>query len=402
MHYMVVEKKAGFRHSLFMRLIALMLVAAACAQPGTQLVPKHTTDSASYVVRLGQDTMYVQWVTLKGNDVAFRVVERIPRVRSIVGKGKLNSDGTIASLERFAYIPNAPDTSPVEHVVIREIGDSTIFEMHARNETNRYATHGTSPLVVGAYNGMAFPLYGHFAPKVGDSLMRVHIGHYWGDRPLTIKRISRDSVLLTSRHLGRTTIEVNPDGTSNGFDASKGSLNTIGARVAWLPYDSVLNAFVDAERKRGAAGLASPRDTARGSVGGATVMVDYGRPSKRGRVIFGGIIPWNEVWRAGANDATQIMTSRDLQIGNNLLPAGRYTLWIIPTPTAWTLIVNNETDQWGTDYKQSFDRFRIPLALSTLTTPVEKFTISIDPSDSGGVIRFRWDTTEASVPFTVR
>jgi hypothetical protein len=131
-------------------------------------------------------------------------------------------------------------------------------------------------------------------------------------------------------------------------------------------------------------------------------MVDYGRPSKRGRVIFGGIIPWNEVWRAGANEATQLITNRNLEIGNNLLPAGRYTLWIIPTPTAWTLIVNNETDQWGTDYKQSFDRFRIPLTLSTLSPPVEKFTIAIDQAGSEGVIRFRWDTTEASVPFAVR
>jgi len=131
-------------------------------------------------------------------------------------------------------------------------------------------------------------------------------------------------------------------------------------------------------------------------------MVDYGRPSKRGRVIFGGIIPWNEVWRAGANEATQFFTDRTLEIGGNVLPAGRYTLWIIPTPTAWTLIVNNETDQWGTDYKQSLDRFRIPLTVSTLPQSVEKFTIVVEPAGAGGILRFRWDTTEASVPFTVR
>jgi hypothetical protein len=347
--------------------------------------------------------MYVEWITLKGNAVSFRAVERIPRVRSIFGTATLNSDGTLASLERFAYLPNAADTSPVEHAMLRTVGDSTILELQTRNTKNRYASHGKSALVVGAYNGLAFPLYGHFAPpNIGDSVMAVHIGHYYGDRPLTIKRISRDSILVTSRHLGRTTVEVNSDGTSNGFDATKGSLNTVGARVAWLPFDSVLKAFSDAEKKRGAAGIASPRDTVRGSVGAARLMVDYGRPSKRGRVSFGGIVPWNEVWRAGANEATELVTDRTLDFGGNILPAGRYTLWIIPSPAAWTLIVNNETDQWGTDYKQSFDRFRIPLALSTLAQPLEKFTISIEPTDSGGVIRFRWDTTEASVPFTVR
>jgi hypothetical protein len=287
--------------------------------------------------------------------------------------------------------------------MLRTVGDSTILELLTRNTKERYASHGTSPLVVGVYNGLAFPLYAHFAPpNIGDSVIEVHIGHFYGDRPLTIRRISRDSILVTSRHLGRTTVEVNPDGTSSGFDATKGSLNTVGARVAWLPFDSVLNAFVDTEKKRGAAGMASPRDTVRADVGAAKLMVDYGRPSKRGRVIFGGIVPWNEVWRAGANEATVLITDRPLEFGGNLLPAGSYTLWIIPSPTSWTLIVNNETDQWGTDYKQSFDRFRIPPTVSTLAQPLEKFTIAIEPTGSGGVIRFRWDTTDASVPFTVR
>jgi hypothetical protein len=256
--------------------------------------------------------------------------------------------------------------------------------------------------VVGAYNGFAFPIIARYAPAhIGDSIVTTHIGGYFGDVPLVIKRVSNDSIRLASRSLGQTYVHVGPNGESNGFNAHGGSLNTVGMRSAWLPFDSVVKAFADAERARGIAGIASPRDTSRAVIGGARLLVDYGRPSKRGRVIFGGIVPWNQVWRTGANEATLFTTDRTLRLGDNELPAGRYSFWIIPTPSAWTLIVNNEVGQWGTEYKGSFDRFRVPLLLTTIDPSLEKFTIVMDSSDTGGVIRFRWDTVEASVPFMV-
>src|SRR6266576_2047701 len=87
-------------------------------------------------------------------------------------------------------------------------------------------------------------------------------------------------------------------------------------------------------------GQLSPRDTARASVGGVDVWVDYGRPQKRGREIFGNVVPWSAVWRTGANAATQFSTMADLVIGGATVPAGKYTLWTLPTPTGWKLIIN--------------------------------------------------------------
>src|SRR4051812_36783509 len=86
----------------------------------------------------------------------------------------------------------------------------------------------------------------------------------------------------------------------------------------------------------------SPRDSAVASFGAAKVSVDYSRPSKRGREIFGGLVPWNQVWRTGANAATTLVTSRDLDIGGTLVPAGTYTLYTLPSPTGWKLIVNKQ------------------------------------------------------------
>lgn len=381
-----------------MRYAAFLALMLGCVHPAI----RSGEAGSMYVVTLGVDTAYIQWLSMNGNSFEMRVAERIPRVRALHLTGRLNSDGTIVSLERLAYLPNASDTSPVERIAIRAVGDSTIFETTTRTTKIRYATHGHSPLVVGAYNGTAFPVIARYAPaRVGDSVVSTHIGGYFGDRVLVIKRTANDSIRLTSRHLRAASVHVGVNGESNGFNALASSINTVGVRSTWLPFDSVMKSFADAERVRGISGIASPRDTARATVDGAMLAVEYGRPSKRGRKIFGGIVPFNQVWRAGANEATQFTTDRALRFGASDLPAGRYTFWIVPTPTAWTLIVNNETDQWGTEYNASFDRFRISMKMSTLDQPLEKFTIVMNPSNAGGVIRFRWDTVEATVPFTV-
>jgi hypothetical protein len=355
-----------------------------------------------YVVTLGADTSYVEWFVVHRNDVRMQVVERIPRVRYLRATATLDADGSIAHLERLAYLPNSADTSPVERATVRRVGDSTVFETTTRTIRSRYTAPGHVHMVLGPYNAVALPILARYVPtRVGDSLTSVHMGGIFGNRALTIKRIATDSFSVASRHMSVVRVHVGNGGRSAGFNALASSFNTMGVRAAWLPVDSVLRAFATIERMNGAAGSASPRDTVSATIAGATLVVDYGRPSKRGRQIFGGIVPWNRVWRTGANEATHFTTNRALHFGANDLPPGRYTLWILPQPDGWTFIMNNQTDQWGTEYDPSFDRFRTPLTLSSLAQPREKFTIAVDSSSSGGVLRFKWDTVEASIPFTV-
>lgn len=149
---------------------------------------------------------------------------------------------------------------------------------------------------------------------------------------------------------------------------------------------------------------ASPRDKAEGSIDGATISVDYGRPSKRGRVIFGELVPYGKVWRTGANEATTLVTDRDLVIGGTEVPAGTYTLYTLPVQEGpWKLIINKQTGQWGTQYDEAQDLGRVDLKVVSLPESVEQFTISIEPREAGGgILRLVWDTTEATVPFTVK
>ena len=148
--------------------------------------------------------------------------------------------------------------------------------------------------------------------------------------------------------------------------------------------------------------ILSPRDSTTQTIGSAHVTVDYGRPSMRRRAIFGSLVPYGAVWRTGANEATHLRTDRDIKIGTVRVPRGTYTLWTIPERDGWTLIINRQTGQWGTDYDKSRDLGRTPMKVETLSSSVEQFTIGLEPGRNGaGVLTMSWDTTRASVPISV-
>jgi hypothetical protein len=149
-------------------------------------------------------------------------------------------------------------------------------------------------------------------------------------------------------------------------------------------------------------GLASPREADTASIDGATLTVDYGRPSKRGREVFGGVVPWNVVWRTGANAATHFASDGDLLIGGEPVPAGTYTLWTTFTPESGLLIISRLTDVWGTQYDHAQDLARIPLEREDLADTIEQLRIDVEPSEGGGgVLALSWDTSRFTVPIEV-
>lgn len=142
----------------------------------------------------------------------------------------------------------------------------------------------------------------------------------------------------------------------------------------------------------------SPRDTVSLELGtGRRVYIDYGRPSMRGRRIMGGLVPYGRVWRTGANAATTFVTDVDLDLGGTAVPRGTYTLYTIPTASGWTLIVNRQTGQWGTEYDAAQDLARIPMQVERTPAPVEQFTISMTAGSPARLV-MEWENTRVSVP----
>lgn len=145
--------------------------------------------------------------------------------------------------------------------------------------------------------------------------------------------------------------------------------------------------------------------------GPAKIAIDYGQPHMRGRNVIGmpGVVPWDTVWRTGANMATQLSTEVDMTIGNTFVPRGVYSLFSLPTRNGWKLVISKEVMQWGTDYDASKDFARIDLRQRTLSEPVESLTFWLIPAIEAqtsktfphGVLKFAWGTTELSTDWKV-
>jgi hypothetical protein len=222
---------------------------------------------------------------------------------------------------------------------------------------------------------------------------------------IILRRRGADSVAFTSTFFPGWTEVARVDSRGNilGIDASATTVKTVAQRVPNLDFDNVVKSWAATEVAHGGAmGQMSPPDTTKETIGGANVVVAYSRPLKRGRVIFGNIVPWNQVWRTGANAATVFSTDKDLAFGSTVVPAGKYTLWTVPTPTGAKLIFNSETGQWGTDYHADKDFVRVDLAGKQISPAVEQFVIGVAPRGPGGIITFTWDDRQYSAPFTVK
>jgi len=132
--------------------------------------------------------------------------------------------------------------------------------------------------------------------------------------------------------------------------------------------------------------------------GGKTVKTAYSSPRVKGRKIYGGLVPYGEVWRTGANEATTFVTSSDITVGGTKVPAGSYTIFSVPNADGWKLVVSKGTGEWGTQYPGADkDLARIDMKVSKLPSPVENFTISYEKSGSGCMMNIDWETTRASV-----
>lgn len=131
---------------------------------------------------------------------------------------------------------------------------------------------------------------------------------------------------------------------------------------------------------------------------GKKVTIDYSRPFVKGRKIDGGLIPHNEVWRTGANEATSLKTDTDLVIGGTAVPAGSYTLYSLRSPNSWKLIINKQVGQWGTNYDQSQDLARVDMKVGRPASTVEQFTISFEKTGGdSAVLNLDWENLRGSV-----
>ncbi len=151
--------------------------------------------------------------------------------------------------------------------------------------------------------------------------------------------------------------------------------------------------------------LAPPRVEGQPAPKASKIVIDYGVPVARGRVVAGALADdLGKVWRLGANEATSLVTDVDLEIGGSTVPKGSYSLFAETTKGAWKLIVSKKIGEWGTEYDKSMDLVRIPLKERTLSAAQEALVIQLVPAADGakGELRFAWGTLEHSVSWSAK
>jgi hypothetical protein len=141
---------------------------------------------------------------------------------------------------------------------------------------------------------------------------------------------------------------------------------------------------------------ASPPATASGKIGDATITINYSSPSVKGRTVWGELVPYGEVWRSGANEATTFTTDRNVMVEGKMLPAGTYSFYTIPGEEEWTVIFNKTAKQWGTQYDEKQDALRVTAKPRQATSMAEQ--LAYDVTDEGVVLR--WENLELPVAVT--
>jgi hypothetical protein len=393
------------------RFVLLALLFAGCSRP-------EPAEQYGFVALLGRDTVSVERVTRRGNTITSDEVDRFPRVRRRHTEVTLAEDGSIRRLVMDIRTPSDSEAIRERHIVAEVRNDSVhLTKRDGKSSTTwKFAANGGRPV---AHVDQMYSLYelrfqearkrgAARGRAAGDTVMQ---RQFYIDREFDRFPMNHGVIRL----LDGNRAEISHDwlaGTGAAtFDSSGRMLTYSGARTTYLvearrvadvpDIEALATQFAAAEAKGGVRSL-SVRDTVRASIGAASFTVDYSRPLVRGRTLLGGIIPYDVVWRTGANAATQFTTSAPITLAGLQLPAGGYTLWTVPRANGVELIVNRQTGQWGTSYDRSRDLGRAAMTSETLATPVEQFTISITGADATrGTLAMEWGSFRWTVPVVV-
>ena len=377
--------------------------------------PGVADERAAFVTTLGKDTVTLESVVRSGNRLDGEIVVRVPSTVRLHYQVDLAPNGT-PTRATMELDPMGAKNMVARRTTVDFKADSiriAIDSAGQRRQLSRAAAPGTWPMIRTGF-GSSYGLYSSLGlyelylarglPKVNDTVFVPTVDLASG-AALERQFIGRGATQVDVDYFGvvPTHLTVDANGLISAVDAHETTEKTDTKRVAYFDVGDVAKRFASADRSGKGLGVASPNQIEKGSVGGELVVVTYGSPRLRGRRILGGVVPFDHVWRTGANEATTLLFDRALVIGGTTVPAGTYSLWTVPKRDGTVdLIVNRQHGQWGTEYDRAQDLARIPMKTSVLSPPQEHFTIHVADAGSGGELRIAWDTFLWTVPVSLK
>lgn len=361
-----------------------LAVAIAVALRAAPLAAQGAEETAGFLWRLGTDTTEVERFTRAPGRLSGVHLTRVPQTTLREWSAELAPDGSVRRFEQTLR----RDGAVLSRTMFTFAGDSVTRVLTRGDSTFTRTLAAAAGTLLDLPNSYAFYELALRRVARRDSLV-VPLVTPGGNVPSPARFIrgGGDTVSVLLEGLPPITLRVDREGRILWAN----NLGTIVERVPAPDIDALATTF--AARPLG---FLSPRDTVRAVIGGAHVSLDYSRPARRGRVVFGGLVPWNQEWRTGANRSTTLITDLDLVIGGVTVPAGSYALWTIPAPSGWTLIINRNVGG-GLEYPAGEDLARVPMPSETVSQPVERFTIALEARGAGAVMSFSWDRTRAFI-----
>ena len=342
-------------------------------------------DKGLVTYKLGTDTTVVQYFEFDNRKFHTTIFSFTGSIAKYEGDGELDEAGDLKKV--FSKTFNLDSTASWKLIgegINAFNGDSTIYTATLNGKELRRAVASKGIVFnVDPISFFVFPYMGFFAPpKIGDTIFHCHLA--FGEcRNFPVTRTGKTELKLGSYAMGRLKLFVDDHGRMQGADATGSSINIIASvERDKKNYDEYLDAMA---KRRWAEKSFAPRtfrDTARLVLENKKIEVDYWRPYRRNRQIFGAVVPWDRVWRTGANNATQIRSDDDLEFNGNKLTSGKYSIWTYPTENGWQLIFNKKADTWGTEYDSTANFFRVPMTVEKTAAPVEILTISLLPENN--------------------
>lgn len=388
----------------------LTLIAASGCSLGRGAAPA-SSDRGGFVATLGSDTVHVERFERAGDTLRGTILTRTPTTRVINWTMTLDAAGDPL---RYSVETRDPQGALLTHNW--SSGSMTFRADTIERETMRDrelvasripAPRHTVPSPSIPYIGVSYLMYERAFADARERAATSPDTAIFGltmlgpqNAPSKTKAwlVGRDSAELSYFGVAKSGYRFDARGRLLRADWTGTTYKYRVRRTGDVDVLALAHAWGEIDRAGRGFGPLSPRDTMRALIGKSELLVDYSRPAKRGRVVWGELVPWNQVWRLGADRATHFRTTMPLTIGDKIIPIGNYTLWMIPSLERPLLIVSTAVNVFGTNYDPRRDLARIPLTRIPSIPMTERLTIGVENENA---LVIKWDTTGWSVPIKV-
>lgn len=363
--------------------------------------------TASFIAEWGTDTASIETFTIVGNHLFGRAIHLYPEPHLRQFSYHFNENGSIRNMDVQFYdlfntsVPLKSKTGLPVRILMTSQNEVVDFRIIDNLGEKQFIHHSKRMDFFGGWT----PIFGQWewlnglitSGEIGQNLK--FLNYVIGDYDMQISQISEKQIEFRSDISAPIKFYLDSDSRIEKIDALGSPWNYIITRNSAIDIEKYTESFA----KKKIIGDPSPHDQFSVEINGCHISMDYGRPSKRGRTIFGNVVRWNKVWRTGAGLPTTITTSCDLEFDEKIIQKGRYNLFTIPSEDKWLLIFNTEKDAWGSAYREEFDYQKVTMKSHVVDIIQDKFLIEIIKKDSvTGQLEMTWDDRTAIIFFKTK